>query len=123
MPITGSFIALLASICWAICAFPFTKAGRHMSVASMNLVRLVGGTLLVMLVAIIADHKNFIAIFSSQYIQAWIWLAASGIVAIGIGDYLSYSMYAILSHAMEVHSQPSLLRLHFYSGSFFWMNT
>ncbi|MEO7522522.1 MAG: DMT family transporter [Ferruginibacter sp.] len=96
MPITGSFIAFLASICWAICAFPFTKAGRSMSVASMNLVRLVIGTLLVMLVALVVDHKNFNAIFSSQYLQAWLWLGASGIIAIAIGDYLSYSMYTIL---------------------------
>ncbi len=96
MSVTGSFIALLASICWAVCAFPFTKAGRAMTVASMNIVRLVGGTLLVMVVAVIADPKNFVAIFSSQYSDAWIWLAASGIVAIGIGDYFSYRMYTIL---------------------------
>lgn len=96
MSITGSFIALLASICWAICAFPFTKAGRSMSVASMNLVRLVGGTLLVMLVAIVADPKNFTAVFSSAYLQAWLWLGISGIIAIAIGDYLSYTMYTIL---------------------------
>lgn len=96
MAITGAFIALLASICWAICAFPFTKAGRSMSVSSMNLVRLVVGTLLVMLVGIIAAPQNFAAMFSMKYIDAWIWLSASGIVAIGIGDYLSYSMYAIL---------------------------
>ncbi|MEO8769365.1 MAG: DMT family transporter [Ferruginibacter sp.] len=96
MSLTGSFIALLASICWAICAFPFTKAGRSMSVASMNLVRLVVGTLMVMLVAIIVDAKNFAAIFSSQYLQAWLWLGASGIIAIGIGDYCSYKMYTIL---------------------------
>ncbi len=89
-------MALLASICWAICAFPFTKAGRSMSVASMNLVRLVGGTLIVMLVGLVADPCNFFAIFSFKYLNAWIWLTASGIIAIGIGDYLSYSMYAIL---------------------------
>lgn len=67
-----------------------------MSVASMNLVRLVVGTLMVMLVAIVFDAKNFIAIFSRQYIQAWLWLGASGIIAIGIGDYCSYRMYTIL---------------------------
>ena len=96
MSLTGSFFALLASICWAICAFPFTKAGRSMSVAGMNLVRLVVGTLIVAVVAILADVKNFVSIFSSPYIQAWLWLGASGIIAIGIGDYCSYKMYTIL---------------------------
>lgn len=96
MSVTGSLIAFLASICWAICAFPFTKAGRSMSVASMNIVRLVSGTIMVMLVAIIFNFKNFTQIFSGDYAAAWIWLGASGIIAIGLGDFLSYTMYAIL---------------------------
>ncbi len=96
MSLTGSLIALLASICWAICAFPFTKAGRSMTVASMNLVRLVVGTLMVMLVAVSIDPRNFFAIFSEKYLYAWLWLGGSGIIAIGIGDYFSYRMYTIL---------------------------
>lgn len=67
-----------------------------MTVASMNIVRLVAGTCMVMLVAIANNPKLFTAAFSSQYQLAWLWLGASGIIAIGIGDYLSYTMYAIL---------------------------
>lgn len=67
-----------------------------MTVASMNLVRLVVGSVMVMLVAIVADAQNFFSIFSSRYLQAWLWLGASGIIAIGLGDYCSYRMYTIL---------------------------
>ena len=67
-----------------------------MSVASMNLMRLVLGTLIVMMVAISFTPVNFFSVFSSSYAAAWLWLGASGIIAIGIGDYLSYRMYTIL---------------------------
>jgi len=93
----GILTALAGTICWAICIFPFTKAGRLMSVASMNLFRLVVGTILVMLVASIVETKNFISIFSYDYLQAWLWLGLSGITALGIGDYFNYRMYVILS--------------------------
>lgn len=94
---TGILIALAGTICWAACIFPFTKAGRLMTVASMNLFRLVAGSLLVMLVAFIFETKNFSAVFSHSYLNAWIWLGLSGIIALGIGDYFNYRMYVILS--------------------------
>ena len=93
----GILIALSGTICWAICVFPFTKAGRLMSVASMNLFRLVVGTILVMLLAVIIETNNFLAVFSYNYIQSWLWLGLSGILALGIGDYFNYRMYVILS--------------------------
>lgn len=97
MAITGSFIACLAAICWAISAFPFTKAARAMSVSSMNLFRLLAGTILVLITAFVADSTGFTRIFSTAYTDAWLWMGLSGITALGIGDYFSYRMYAILS--------------------------
>ncbi|MEO6491189.1 MAG: DMT family transporter [Ferruginibacter sp.] len=93
----GILMALGATVSWAICVFPFTKAARAMTVSSMNLFRLVVGTILVMLVAIILNHNNFFSIFSFQFAIAWLWLGISGIVALGIGDYFNYRMYVILS--------------------------
>jgi len=98
MLITGISMAFMATLCWAISAFPFTKAGRLMSVASMNLFRLLVGTLMIMLVAWISDGAGFTAIFSiKKYEEAWLWLGISGILALGIGDYLNFRMYLILS--------------------------
>ena len=93
----GIVIALVGTICWAICIFPFTKAGRLMTVASMNLFRLIAGTTLVMIVATIFETNNFLSVFSLDYIEAWLWLGLSGVLALGIGDYFNYRMYVILS--------------------------
>ncbi|MBC7535417.1 MAG: hypothetical protein H7258_06970 [Ferruginibacter sp.] len=61
----------------------------------MNLLRLIVGTLLAMLAAILFTPANFFGVFSSSYTAAWLWLGGSGIIAIGIGDYFSYRMYTV----------------------------
>jgi len=93
---TGILLAFFATICWAASVFPFTKAGRIMSVESMNLLRLMSGVVLVCMTAIMQD-RNFLDIFSNEYIQGWLWLGLSGVIALGIGDYFGLKMYAILS--------------------------
>ncbi len=97
MSYTGILLALAATVSWAICVFPFTKAGRLMTVNSMNLFRLVAGTSLVMLLAFVLNPNNMLAIFTPEYLQGWLWLGISGILALGIGDYFNYRMYVILS--------------------------
>ncbi|HMJ45711.1 MAG TPA: DMT family transporter [Ferruginibacter sp.] len=92
----GLLTAFLSTICWAISVFPFTKASRLMTVTSMNLLRLLGGTMLVMLTAIIID-RNFFDIFTVNHFAGWSWLGISGIIALGIGDYFGLKMYTILS--------------------------
>ena len=96
MSTPGLLTAFLATIFWATSVFPFTKAGRVMTVESLNMLRLTAGTLLV-LAAAIAFDRNFFSIFSSAYTRGWLWLGASGIVALGIGDYFGLKMYNILS--------------------------
>ncbi len=93
----GILIALAATVSWAICLFPFTKASRLMTVASMNIFRLVTGTILVMLLASVMETKNIFSLFSFKYTEAWFWFGLSGIIALGIGDYLNYRMFVILS--------------------------
>ena len=96
MIIIGILTAFLSTICWSVSVFPFTKAARLMSVTSLNLLRLLGGTLLVTVSAMIID-RNFFGIFSNSHLPAWAWLGISGITALGIGDYFGLKMYAILS--------------------------
>ncbi|MDB5203534.1 MAG: hypothetical protein JWQ27_2943 [Ferruginibacter sp.] len=93
----GLIIALLAAVCWAISVFPFTLAARKMSVASMNMFRLLLAIILVGLSALLIEPGSILSIFSTEYLQAWLWLGLSGVIALGIGDYLSYHMYTILS--------------------------
>lgn len=93
----GITTAFLATIFWACSAFPFTKAGRLMSVPTMNLMRLCLGGLLVFITALVFEFNSITKIFSTSYANAWLWLGLSGVVSLGLGDYLSYRMYTILS--------------------------
>jgi drug/metabolite transporter (DMT)-like permease len=92
----GILIAFLAATFWAISVFPFTAAGRVMTVESLNLVRLWLGTILIFLAAVITD-KHFFSMFGFAHTGQWLWMGASGITALGIGDYFGLRMYAILS--------------------------
>lgn len=97
MHLIGLLTAFLATIFWASSAFPFTKAGRIMSVPAMNLLRLTLGTLLIFATALLFEFKSITQLFSYPYSEAWLWLGLSGLLSLGIGDYLSYRMYTILS--------------------------
>ena len=68
-----------------------------MSVPTMNLLRLVAGAAMVLLFTLIFEWNNITSVFSEGYYDAWIWLGLSGIVALCIGDFLSYRMFTVLS--------------------------
>lgn len=97
MPATGFIFAFAATACWAIAAFPLTTASRLIPVTSMNHLRLLLSTILIMIVALIADTHGFLQLFTSTSSSAWLWLGLSGIVALVIGDFFSFRSYAILS--------------------------
>ncbi|MEO6404407.1 MAG: DMT family transporter [Ferruginibacter sp.] len=92
----GLLFAFVAMISWSLSVFPFTKAGRIMNVASMNIIRLVLGTVLIFFTAFIIEQGKLFSIFSPAYLEAWLWLAISGILALGVGDYFGLRMYTIL---------------------------
>ncbi len=93
----GLVCAFLGAICWAACVFPFTSATRKMGINSMNMFRLLAGTLMVFLTALILESKSVLSLFNSSHYNAWLWLGLSGIISLAIGDYFSYRMYAILN--------------------------
>lgn len=97
MPATGFLFAFAATACWAIAAFPLTTASRLLPVSSMNHLRLLLSTILILIVALIADANGFLRIFSAQNMNGWIWLGLSGVMALVVGDFFSFRSYAILS--------------------------
>ncbi len=94
---TGFLFAFAATACWAIAAFPLTTASRQITVSSMNHLRLLIATLLLFIASLLIEGNRFIAIFSADYTNAWLWLGISGVVALVIGDFFSFRSYAILS--------------------------
>ncbi|HEX7906065.1 MAG TPA: DMT family transporter [Chitinophagaceae bacterium] len=93
----GFLYAFGATLSWAIGAFPLTRAARLIPVNSMNHLRLLPGVLLVAIIAAVVEQERFFSVFSSPYMNGWIWLGVSGILALVIGDFFSFRSYAILS--------------------------
>lgn len=94
---TGFLFAFAATACWAIAVFPLTAASRQLPVNSMNHLRLSFATIILFVAAAIFEGTSFFSIFSGGYSRGWLWLGASGIMALLVGDFFSFRSYAILS--------------------------
>lgn len=92
----GFLYAFAATACWAIGAFPLTRASRLLPVGSLNHLRLLLAALVILILAWAVEGSGFTRIFSFSYLSAWIWLGASGVLALLIGDFFSFRSYAIL---------------------------
>lgn len=92
----GIFFALLTTLSWSICIFPFTQAARRLGINSLNNFRLILATLIIGIVSIFVGFENFTEIFTASYTNAWLWLGISGIIGLTIGDYFAFAMYRIL---------------------------
>ncbi len=92
----GFLFAFGAALSWSIAGFYITNAAKHLSIPIINILRLTFGVGFVVIASLIINTNDFAIIFSKNYIQAWFWLGLSGIIALVIGDYLSFKSYAIL---------------------------
>jgi len=92
----GVFIALLTTFSWSIGIFPFTQAARRLGSNALNHFRLLLATVLLTITSLVIDAKGFFELFTTGYMQAWLWLGFSGIVGLTFGDYFAFAMYAIL---------------------------
>ncbi len=96
MSFIGINFALLATLSWSICIFPFTQAARRLGSESLNHFRLLLALLIVGMAAVFIQQENFFQLFHSEYAGAWFWLGLSGIIGLTIGDHFGFAMYAIL---------------------------
>lgn len=92
----GIFFALLTTLSWSICIFPFTQAARRLGINSLNNFRLILATLIIGIISIFVGFENFTEIFTASYTNAWLWLGISGVIGLTIGDYFAFAMYRIL---------------------------
>lgn len=93
---TGIFFALLTTLSWSIGIFPFTQAARRLGINPLNNFRLILATIIIGAIASIVGLKDFIKIFSLDYLNVWLWLGVSGIIGLTIGDYFAFAMYRVL---------------------------
>ena len=82
----GSLASIGASLCWVLTALSFAAAGRQVGSAIVNTSRLIMAVIILFLI-----HR---AVLDSWWPQmSWesmAWLAASGIIGLGIGDQLCF---------------------------------
>ena len=85
-PLIGSLAATGAALCWVFTALSFAAAGRRVGSAVVNTSRLV--------IAVVILGVVHQLVFGTWWPQAsWVavaWLAASGIIGLGLGDQLLF---------------------------------
>jgi drug/metabolite transporter (DMT)-like permease len=92
----GEILALLTTLAWSICIFPFTEASRRMGPNEINIFRLTLATLMLSVLSMIIGHISVLELFSLPSFPNWFWLALSGVIGLGLGDYFGFTMYVIL---------------------------
>jgi drug/metabolite transporter (DMT)-like permease len=92
----GFLFAFGACIGWSIAGFIITNATRQLAVPVINLLRLAFGVSLLTIITLVFNFQDFVHLFSTNFVQAWLWLGLSGIVSLVVGDHLSFKSYAIL---------------------------
>ena len=93
---TGILFALLTTLSWSICIFPFTQAARRLGSNTLNFFRLILAVIIIGIISLCIGVSEFSEIFSIDYLNAWILLSISGIIGLTIGDYFAFVMYSVL---------------------------
>lgn len=92
-PNLGEIAALLTAMCYTISSIFFTFAGRKVGPLISNRLRLVMAILLLGIIHWIVFGNP---IPFTAGVQRWLWLGASGIVGLAIGDLFLFQSYVIL---------------------------
>lgn len=93
MPYLGEAAALFTSFCWSLSAVGFSMAGKTFESTTINRIRI--SLAFIALLAI-----NWLAYGQPLPFNAsasrWLWLMASGIVGLAIGDFFLFRSYQLL---------------------------
>lgn len=86
----GESAALATALLWTITAITFEYAGKRIGAKALNFLRLVMGSLFLGIYGLVV-HGSF-APFDAP-LQTWLWLGASGLVGLVIGDLLLFQAF------------------------------
>jgi drug/metabolite transporter (DMT)-like permease len=93
----GIFLAALALGCWSLAPFCFTAVGRRIGPLATNMLRLALATLALGGFALVRRLSGFSV--PSPHLEASLWLAASGVVTLTIGDFFLYRAFVTVGPA------------------------
>lgn len=92
----GELMAILTTLSWTICIFPFTEASRRLGPNTVNHYRLMLAVILLSFILIAFNGFGIKELFIKSHSTNWIWLGLSGIIGLTLGDYFGFTMYAIV---------------------------
>lgn len=93
---TGEAAALLTAFFWAMGIFPFTQAAKRMGSMAVNNFRLLVATVLLSIGLLIWVDVEPLEWFRKPGLESWFWMSLSGLVGLTIGDFFSFSSFALL---------------------------
>jgi len=87
------FLAMLAQ---GLSTFPFTDSSRKWGPVAINHFRLLTGFIALTILVMLIDKKSPVTLFTSPTSAEYLYLFASGIMGLVIGDYFDFHAMAIL---------------------------
>ena len=88
--LVGTLAALATAASWTLTSMAFERAGRRMGSMSLNFLRLVLGCLFLGIYGL-ATGRGFLPLGAGSH--AWLWLGASGLVGLVLGDLLLFQAF------------------------------
>lgn len=92
----GELVAFATTLSWSIGIFPFTAAARRLGPNAINHFRLVLAVIFLSILSLVFLPLSFTQMFTSPLPQHWLWFGASGVIGLALGDYFSFTSFAIL---------------------------
>jgi drug/metabolite transporter (DMT)-like permease len=92
----GELVAFCTTLSWSIGIFPFTEAARRLGPNSVNHFRLVMAVIFLSIISLIYLPLSFTQLFTSPLSEHWLWFGLSGVIGLALGDYFSFTSFAIL---------------------------
>lgn len=95
-PYLGELVALCTTLSWSIGIFPFTEAARRLGPNAVNHFRLVLAVIFLTILSLCFLPLSFTQLFTVPLPQHWLWFGLSGVIGLALGDYFSFTSFAII---------------------------
>ncbi|MCK6649212.1 MAG: DMT family transporter [Bacteroidia bacterium] len=92
----GEIVAFGTTLSWSIGIFPFTEAARRLGPNAVNHFRLVLAVLFLTVISTLFLPVSPADLFTSPQTEHWIYFGLSGVIGLALGDYFSFTSFAIL---------------------------
>lgn len=96
---SGEIAGLLTAVCWSVSGLAFEDCGRRIGSLSVNFLRL---ALAFVFFVIVGLATRGLALPTDATVDAWVWLSASGLVGLTIGDMCLFRAYVIIGARLSL---------------------